>query len=376
MMSKKTKKGTEPQTFSFAYDIAGLRDAAPHTFSTAPGSSTLSQQTKTFSAEAITDHFIGTSPIMMQLYTTLQSAAQKDTPTLIMGETGSGKSLCARTLYKHGQRSDAPLHIINAGSLSSVHTDDWLGLFETYRHDTILLDDIVYLPLAAQDTLYRALEIFLTDHMSATTDQSGNNAIIFPKLLFTASTDILNKTRQERFRPALFHRLSRLSLTLPPLRARDFDILDMCDVFMTLFNTAENKGFKYIDQEASKLLRAYNWDGNVRELKNTLHTIIILNEGDAITKNMLPAHIMHPLANKDEISDSTDRPPSSLSGPSSSYPEPFDTIERRYITKSLTYFKGNVQKTAKALQISPSTLYRKLAKWNNPQNSPQDCPQD
>jgi len=91
---------------------------------------------------------------------------------------------------------------------------------------------------------------------------------------------------------------------------------------------------------------------------------------------MLPAHIMHPLGNKDEISDSTDHPPSSLSGPSSSYPEPFDTIERRYITKSLAYFKGNVQKTAKALQLSPSTLYRKLAQWNNPQNSLQDYAQD
>ncbi len=306
------------------------------------------------------DDLIGASPGMQRIYEIIAKISEKDSTVLIQGESGTGKEVVAKVIQKNSGRRDNPFVSLNCsaivegileselfGHVKGAFTGalkDRIGLFESANQGTIFLDEISEMPQQLQVKLLRAIQERRIRPVGSSKELDVDVRII-------AAT---NRNPQELLeeglmRKDLFYRLNVISIRLPPLRERKEDIPLLANYFIGKFGDGENrKSTVRISPEAMYALLDYPWPGNVRELENVIERGFALGQGNTIELQDLPAEIQG----------------RSGSGRENVFSK-FSLRENEIalIKKALLEANGKKAQAAKLLEIDPSTLYRKVAKY-------------
>src|SRR5499426_1832599 len=295
-----------------------------------------------------------------------QPAGRRQPPILILGETGTGKGLLARTVHQAGPRRDGPFVDVNCAAIPDTLLEAELfgyergaftdarqakpGLFQAAHGGTIFLDEIGLLPLALQGKLLAVLEGHAVRRLGSTRAEPVDIALVA-----ATSVDLERAIGEGRFRADLYHRLAVITLELPPLRARGSDVLELADYFLARACTDYGLSPRAPTPEARKRLLAHSWPGNVRELANAMERVVLLSDGDTITAELL-----------DFLAD-TARPatPAVAAGDvaDTAIGESLDAALKARIAAALQSHGGNIRRTAMALGISRNTLRARLDKY-------------
>jgi DNA-binding NtrC family response regulator len=303
-------------------------------------------------------NIIGSSESMQKVFSVMEKVIPNKSNILITGESGTGKGLVAQAIHEAGPRKDKPFIAINCGAIPenlleselfghkkgafTSANEDKKGLITMAHTGTLFLDEIGELPQALQVKL---LHVIQTRELTPV----GDTRVITVDVRIIAATnaDLMQRVREGRFREDLYYRLNVIEIHMPSLRERRDDIPVLIKHFMEVFAKEAGKTIKDIDFEAMQALLAYDWPGNIRELRNTIERATVLADGEVIT--------MHDLTDKFRTLD--------IEGVStSSLRQALDTFERDYIRRSLTESKGNKEVAAGKLGVDLATLYRKLKK--------------
>jgi DNA-binding NtrC family response regulator len=279
----------------------------------------------------------------------------------LLGESGTGKELIARSIHLQSRRAAGPFVAVNVGALPEALVESELfgsvrgaftgaagdrqGLVESADGGTLFLDEIGDMPPATQVKLLRTLE-------SSELRRLGDNQLRVVDIRVIAAThrDLLAEAGVGRFREDLYYRLNVVQIELPPLRERREDVGLLASYFLDRAARKNGRPPMRFARAVEELLERYDWPGNVRELENALEHSVVLTRGNLIEPQHLPERITR--RRKEPLV--ADR----------SYKNPaLDVIERAYIMWVLQAEGGNKTRAAEVLGIDPSTLYRKLSRY-------------
>ncbi|OXD02460.1 sigma-54-dependent Fis family transcriptional regulator [Vibrio parahaemolyticus] len=313
--------------------------------------------------------FIGSSQTMQQVYRTIDSAASSKASIFITGESGTGKEVCAEAIHAASKRGDKPFIAINCaaipkdlieselfGHVKGAFTgaaNDRQGAAELADGGTLFLDELCEMDLDLQTKLLRFIQ-------TGTFQKVGSSKMKSVDVRFVCATnrDPWKEVQEGRFREDLYYRLYVIPLHLPPLRERGEDVIEIAYSLLGYMSHEEGKNFVRFSQEVIDRFNSYEWPGNVRQLQNVLRNIVVLNNGKEITLDMLPPPLNQPL----------DRPSvSKLIEPKAmtvSEIMPLWMTEKMAIEQAIEACDGNIPRAAGYLDVSPSTIYRKLQAWN------------
>ena len=311
---------------------------------------------------------LGKSRRFLDLLRLAEQVAPTDSTVLVLGESGTGKEVIARYIHELSSRSTGPFLSINCGALPESLLESELfghvkgsftgavrdkqGLFAAARGGTFFLDEIAETKPSTQVKLLRVLQEREALPVGAT-----EPIPVDVRVIAATNRDLDEEIRRGAFRSDLYYRLNVIALRLPPLRDRREDIPTLADAFLK--NLAGERGGEAKTLAAGSMdsMMAYDWPGNVRELENALEHAVILSGTDSVPPESLPERITSP---KSEPLVA-DRP---LENPT------LEVIERAYIMWVLQSEGGNKTRAAEVLGIDPSTLYRKLSRYEGPQPQP------
>jgi two-component system response regulator AtoC len=287
-----------PEALALALKKAGARLEAA-----APGGARRRPADGPAAAGAASSEMVGDSPQLAELMAAVTRMAAFKTTVLVRGESGTGKELVARALHRLSPRAAGPFVAVNCGAIpgglmeselfghmQGAFTDalrDREGLLEQASGGTLFLDEIAELPLALQVKLLRVLQ---DDGVRRLGD--AEERAVDVRLVAATARDLEAEMAAGRFREDLFYRLNVLSLRLPPLRERAADIPSLAAHFMARINQRLGLAVRTIDAEALRILVAYPWPGNVRQLENTIERACVMCEGEAIDAASLPGAIL------------------------------------------------------------------------------------
>ncbi|MEP6494122.1 MAG: sigma-54 dependent transcriptional regulator [bacterium] len=339
--------------------VAILRRAAEHRNLRVENKS-LKQAIRRHERQGITRP-IGTSKTWLDIVRLVETVAPTDSTVLIQGESGTGKEVIARYIHELSVRSEGPFLSINCGALPEGLLESELfghvkgsftgairdrpGLFTAATKGTFFLDEIGETTAATQVKLLRALQ-----HREVIPVGSTDAVAVDTRVVAATNRDLDEEIRVGNFRSDLYYRLNVISLHLPPLRQRRDDIPLLAEHFLQRIASLRSEPVKHITDGALEVLSEYAWPGNVRELENALERAIILTPGDEIGADALPERVTE---RRTEPLISTRTPPNPT----------LEAVERAYIMWVLQSEGGNKSRTAEALGIDPSTLYRKLSRY-------------
>jgi len=349
---------------------------------------------------------IGSTKEMEELIDIMRQVADTDITVLITGESGTGKEVFARALHGLSRRTQRPLVTVNCGAIPEGLIESELfghekgsftsavesrkGFFETAHDGSLFLDEIGELPLGTQAKLLRVLENGEYSKVGSSSVRRSNARIIA-----ATNKDLEYEVSRERFRADLFFRLRSVNIRIPPLRSRREDIPLLVDHYAALFTATNRQTFAGFDDSATSLMMSYHWPGNIRELRNVIENVVLLEHGKIITADILQRYLydaprvmqdrglpvptgktveqteremilralvelnkniaelkglmIHKGNGERPLSDSEDDTPLSL-----------EEMELRLIRQALKRHKGNRRLAARELNISERTLYRKL----------------
>ena len=287
--------------------------------------------------------------------------APTDSTVLIGGESGTGKEVLARYIHDASLRADGPFLSINCGALPETLLESELfghvkgsftgavrdkqGLFAAARGGTFFLDEVGEMPPSLQVKLLRVLQQREVIPVGAT-----EALPVDVRIIAATNRELEEEVRRGNFRSDLFYRLNVLAMDLPPLRDRRDDLLLLIDRFLQELASERNMEVKALTAEALDAVMVYEWPGNVRELQNALEHATVLTKGNLIEPQHLPERITR--QKKEPLVADRAQPNPTL-----------DLIERAYIMFVLQAEGGNKTRAAEALGIDPSTLYRKLSRY-------------
>ena len=310
---------------------------------------------------------IGKSRRFIDVLRLAELVAPTDSTVLIQGESGTGKEVVARYIHNLSTRTDGPFLSINCGALPENLLESELfghvkgsftgavrdkqGLFAAARGGTFFMDEVGEMPPSLQIKLLRVLQEREVIPVGAT------EAIpVDVRIVAATNRDLEEEVRRGHFRSDLFYRLNVIALELPPLRERRDDLVMLIDAFMQDLAADRNAGPKALASEALDAVMVYDWPGTVRELQNALEHAVVLSRGDIIEPGALPERITR--RRKEPLVAERSSPNPSL-----------DIIERAYIMWVLQSEGGNKTRAAEVLGIDPSTLYRKLSRYEEQQTN-------
>ncbi|MEO8033645.1 MAG: sigma-54 dependent transcriptional regulator [Acidobacteriota bacterium] len=300
---------------------------------------------------------IGESDSMKKLDQQLRSAAPSNSRVLITGENGSGKEIVARTLHRLSLRAEQPFVDVNCAAIPEElieselfghrkgaftgAIDDRKGKFELADGGTLFLDEIGDMSLKTQAKVLRALQ-------EQTFQKIGGQQTIKVDVRVIAATnkDLEAEIDAGAFRNDLFYRLNVIPIQVPPLRARGGDIELLAEYFLRRFAAESGAVRKKLSAGAAAKLRGYSWPGNVRELRNVIERLAILLPAETIEAEDVQ------LGARGEVAPQI--------AANLTLKEARDEFEKQYILARLREFAGNVSRTADALGVERSNLYRKL----------------
>jgi len=303
---------------------------------------------------------VGTSSAMCEVFDLVRKVAKTDLPVLITGETGTGKELTARAIHEQSLRKQGPFVPINCGAIPETLLESELfgheqgaftgavrrkkGRLEGAAGGTLLLDEAGDLLSSLQVKLLRFLQ-------EGTFERVGGEETLHvdARIIGATNVDLKAAIEKNRFREDLYYRLGVLQIHLPPLRERGEDTLLMAMRFLRYAADSNRRAIWGYTSEALQAIRSYHWPGNVRELSNRVRRAVIMAEGREIT----PHDLGLTREATQEGGDSLD-----------SLKVAQRRIEVEMIVKGIRMHRGNLTRVARDLDVSRTTLYRKLREYN------------
>jgi two-component system nitrogen regulation response regulator NtrX len=308
----------------------------------------------------------GRSACMNQLRQTIERAAKANSRILIVGPSGAGKELTARTLHNASGRSEGPFVVINAAAITPERMEVELfgieqsadgqqqrkpGALEEAHGGTLFIDEIGDLPRETQNKILRVL-------VDQTFQRSGGTSKVNVDVRIISSTarNLEEEIAEGRFREDLYHRLSVVPIRVPPLSERREDIPELIEYFMEQISTATGLPKRKIGEDAMAVLQSHVWPGNVRQLRNNVERVMILAGGGpevVITADMLPQ----------DVGSMVPAMPTSTNGEhimGLPLREAREVFERDYLIAQISRFSGNISRTAEFVGMERSALHRKL----------------
>ncbi len=308
-------------------------------------------------------------------------ASAEDTTVLILGESGTGKELLARYIHDNSIRAKGPFVTINCGAIPRELAENELfgyergaftgatekvklGKFEQAQRGTIVLDEIAELSMELQVKLLRVLQERKFYRLGGSKEIS-----VDVRVIASTNKDLEKLVEEEKFREDLFYRLNVARITLPPLRDRGEDIILLATSFINLFNKKFGKKIKGFTPEAVEMMLAYNWKGNIRELRNIIERIVLLDPDNVISRNSLsflkiPAVSSQPQVSADPNTPVTNQFIDLKAGEYkldiSKEGVSMNDVVKDLILQTLAITNGNQIKAAKLLGISRAKLRYRL----------------
>jgi len=305
---------------------------------------------------------IGESPLVQRLREEIGMAAPSNGRVLISGENGTGKELVARHIHALSHRRSGAFVEVNCaaipeelieselfGHMKGAFTGavgDRRGKFELADGGTLFLDEIGDMSLKTQAKVLRALQEQVIEPVG------GQSSVkVDVRVIAATNKNLLEEIREGRFRDDLYFRLNVIPIFVPPLRERGDDVLRLAEYFMAELAQEYGRRAKQFSPEAAAMLRAFRWPGNVRELRNVVERVLIMAPGDLVTPAELAfLDVTAPPILRDESGASVVRP----------LHDARDAWERDYILAALAACDGNISRTADALDVERSNLYKKM----------------
>lgn len=322
------------------------------------------------------DTMVGSAAQFRTALAKAATAARGHSHVLIEGESGTGKDMLTRALHAASTRSRAAMHVVHCDGIPPASLESLLfghekgavagaferhtGLLERCDGGTLILDDIDRIPVDQQE---RLADVLASGIVRPTGAKHGFRVDL--RVVATSDFSLDELVKAGGFSRALHEQVAATRIHLPALRDRLGDIPALTRYFLA--KIAEQPGMKRhsIADSALSLLEAYDWPGNVRQLENAVRQAVVLHEGDALTAQMLPAFLLGDggLSHRHE-------PVRGAAAPFGARRrggeiEPLWAQEKRIIEDALDAFDGNIAKAAAALEISPSTIYRKRQSWSD-----------
>lgn len=324
----------------------------------------------TFGFENLIGSDAGLSPIV----TLGRKAAASDIPTLITGETGTGKEVFSKAIHGESARAGGPFIAVNCGAIPSQlvestlfghekgsftgATEKTIGKFREAEGGTIFLDEVGELPLDTQVKLLRVLQQKEVEPVGA-----GKAVSINVRIVSATNRDLQAEVNDGHFREDLFFRLNVLTLELPPLRKRKSDIPLLTQHFIDRFCVREGGIPKQIASETLQALQNHNWPGNVRELENTINRAMVMSEGQVLDIPEISSQAGAVYSeNSATFSHNSDASKLSLVGADGTF-QTMDDIEASAMRAALNHHTDNITQAAKALGIAKSTFYKKMKNY-------------
>jgi two-component system response regulator HydG len=308
---------------------------------------------------------VGDSPQMREVIERLKRIAPTNASVLIEGETGTGKELVAQAIHQNSPRKNKPFVALNCAALSEnileselfghvkgAFTDastDRVGKFEYAHGGTMFLDEVGDMPLATQIKLLRVLE-----NGEITRVGSNDPIQVNVRILSATNQDLGDAIAAGTFRSDLYHRLKVVTIRLPTLVERSQDIPMLIDYFTKQFASEHGKQIKGMTPAARRRLMAYDWPGNVRQLRNVVESMVVVDYDGLLDADDLPEELAEPAETAGEPSTA---PLARLVG------KPLDELERLFIAETLRVTGGNREDAAQMLGIGERTLYRKIKEY-------------
>jgi len=298
---------------------------------------------------------IGKSEKMQDIFDKIDRFAKTEVPVLILGETGTGKELVARSIHSLSKRKENNFLVVDCSAISASlleselfghrkgaftgAVEDKMGQFEAAKEGTIFIDEIANASESLQSRLLRFLDTQEVKRIGATKYRK-----IDARIIVASNKDLYKLVKKGKFSEDLFYRLSKFVLSLPSLRKRKEDIPLLVDYYIQVYNKKYSKNIKGITKEVQKLFMRYNWRGNVRELINEVSRCVFFCSRSMISKEYLSENI------------------SRMKPPFLPLQDMKRQIEIEYIRKAVSFTNGNITKAARILKTDKKTVYRNLKK--------------
>lgn len=325
-----------------------------HTVGHAHGMALLQQRESQLSFKHSSPELLGSSESIQHLRRLISRLSSTNTTVLISGESGTGKELVARELHRQSSRRQQPFIVVNCAALpeSLIQSELFghekgaftnanrrhIGKIESANGGTLLLDEIGDLPLSQQTNLLRFLE-------DGTIERVGGRKSLHidARILAATNIDLLQATREQRFREDLFYRINVINLAIAPLRERPGDSIEIAESLLNCFTTNSKRPLRF-SQHALDAINHYHWPGNIRELRNRIFRAASICEGQVLTEKELG------LKSSDELT-----------------PMPLAMARAQAdinaIRASLQYTRNNISEASRLLEVSRPTLYHLISKY-------------
>lgn len=326
------------------------------------------------------DTFISKDSVMEDTIKKMNILAKNDSVTvLIRGETGTGKEVIANFIHKNSDRKDSLMLSVNCAAIPRQLLESELfgfeknafsgansrkrGLLELAHGGTVFLDELGEMPLDIQSKLLRFLETRKFNRIGGLEEIE-----IDIRVIAATNKNLEEAIAEKEFREDLYYRLNVVPIFIPALRERKLDIVELSKYFLDMFNIKFKKNFKGFTNEAIDRMTSYQWPGNIRELKNIIERIVILNNASFIDVENLPSEIQasdiqEKVTNEKNIKVLEEK--EELIEDGFSLEEKVADLEKYYITKALDKSKGNFSAASKLLGISRHALNRRMEKYFN-----------
>jgi len=309
----------------------------------------------------------GRSPAMADVYARINAVARSSATVFVTGESGTGKGLCARAIHDQSGRVVGPFIRVDCATLgvtlpeiaADMPPKSGVGEAQTLlatamaraAGGTLFLDNICDLDPGFQPVLLRALQ-----GRTGGGDPDASPAPSDVRIICATSADPVEAVSQGRFRADLYYRLHVLSVRMPPLRARGADITDIANQELRRLSRQEGRRFTRLSDQAGRVFAMLDWPGNVRQLLNVIHEIVVLHDGAEVTIDMIPPEFApHPTRGTARDFTASIAP---FMG------KTLAEIERLVIEATIAQHGGSVSRAARVLDVAPSTLYRKIEAWS------------
>lgn len=332
---------------------------------------------------------IGSSKIMQSVYQIIGNAATSKATVFITGESGTGKELCAGAIHQASPRNKAPFIAINCAAIpkdlieSEIFghvkgaftgaTNNREGSAGQANGGTLFLDEICEMQLNLQSKLLRFIQ-------TGTFQKVGSEKLEKVDVRFVCATnrDPLIEVNEGQFREDLYYRLHVIPIELPSLKVRENDVIEIADFLFKKIAKEEDCTYKEMSFATKQTIMQYNWPGNVRQLENIVRNTLVLNDSQVIEPHMLPSlprseqsldkmtqrsHYASPMLETDRVNSLEDSKVRVNQATSVQTIEPLCVVEKCYIEHAIALCNNNIPKAAAMLDVSPSTLYRKMKTW-------------